>query len=416
MPTTKNEEYKYTDLSFILENTMIGPSPTTPTDVDAAAAGHPLKQSSAATVVVVDGIVHSITLGNDNELPKNAFVGRLVDAPSDVVAATLGTQSRSRGGPFATLNGALARDAVVVYVPAHATITKPVHILYLSSSNPTATSGAKVMTVSAPRALIVLEEGAAAEVIEEYSSMKNGSGSGGENKYLVAAVTEIELDDRAALKHSYVELEAPNAAHFKSTLVNQGQESVYGLTEARLGGALTRHDLGIDQLGASTDSAMRSFLLAGESQLHDLHSKIKLDHPEGKAEQLHKCIAVHPSSRGVFDGNVKVNRLAQRTDAKQLSRNILLAPRATVNVKPNLQIIADDVKCTHGCSVSDLEEEELFYLRSRGISENVARQVLVYSFGREVVQHLRDEGVVGRVEAATKQALATFTTAVAAIL
>jgi Fe-S cluster assembly protein SufD len=130
-----------------------------------------------------------------------------------------------------------------------------------------------------------------------------------------------------------------------------------------------------------------------------------LDHPDGQAEQIHKCIAVDPTSRGVFDGNVRVNRLAQRTDAQQLSRNLLLAPKATVNVKPNLQIIADDVKCTHGCSVSDLEEEELFYLRSRGISEEAARQVLVYSFGREVVQHLKDDAVISRVEVATKKKL-----------
>lgn len=111
-----------------------------------------------------------------------------------------------------------------------------------------------------------------------------------------------------------------------------------------------------------------------------------LDHPNGKANQLHKCIAAHSSARGVFDGNVQVNKLAQQTDAKQLSRNLLLVPRATVSVKPNLQIVADDVKCTHGCTVSDLEEDELFYFLSRGIDAETARQALVYSFGLEVVQ------------------------------
>ncbi len=108
---------------------------------------------------------------------------------------------------------------------------------------------------------------------------------------------------------------------------------------------------------------MRHFLLVGEAQLADLHSKLVLDHPGGEADQLHKCIVSAPSGRGVFDGNVKVNRAAQKTDAGQLSRNLLLVPRATVNVKPNLQIVADDVKCTHGCAVSDLSEEELFYFR-----------------------------------------------------
>lgn len=118
-----------------------------------------------------------------------------------------------------------------------------------------------------------------------------------------------------------------------------------------------------------------------------------------------------PTGRGVFDGNVRVNRLAQKTDAQQLSRNLLLVPRATVNVKPNLQIIADDVKCTHGCTVSDLEEEELFYLRSRGISAETARKLLVYSFGREVVQSLRDAQLQARVEAAVQAGLAGFAAA-----
>ena len=359
-------------------------------------------------MVVVDGVIdaaHTTIV----DLPQGAFVGRLQDAPVDIVSFALGAQSRSRGGPFATLNGALATDAVVVHVPSDTTITHPIHIIYLSSSSSSENPTVAVRAVSAPRALIVMEEGAAAEVIEEFGALvgeSTGGNSGGGGGYLMTGVTEIELDDGAMLKHSYVDLEAPGAAHFKATLVNQGKESQYSMTEARVGGALTRHDVGVDQLGAATGTTMKSFLLAGEGQLHDLHSKLKLDHPDGTAEQVHKCIAAHATSRAVFDGNVRVNRFAQRTDAKQLSRNLLLMPKATVNVKPNLQIIADDVKCTHGCSVSDLEEDEMFYLRSRGIDQDAARQVLVYSFGREVVQHLRDESLLERVEIATRAALA----------
>lgn len=241
--------------------------------------------------------------------------------------------------------------------------------------------------------------------------MGGGSSSGAAApavSYLTNAVAEFELDDRAQLKHSYVELEDAGAAHMKATLVNQGRESSYTLTETRIGGSLSRHDLSIEQLGEATQSQMRSFLLCGDRQLHDLHSKLRLDHPNGEANQLHKCIVSSASGRGVFDGNVKVNRLAQKTDAQQLSRNLLLVPRAQVNVKPNLQIIADDVKCTHGCTVSDLEEEELFYLRARGISAEVARTMLVYSFGREVVQGLRDDALQGRVEAAVRDTLSAF--------
>ncbi|KAL4531891.1 hypothetical protein Ndes2437B_g02327 [Nannochloris sp. 'desiccata'] len=396
MPTNKNEDYRFTDISPVLQSTLVAPSAVSADLVATAVAARSLKKSTAASLVVVDGALDTAHT-TINDLPKGVYVGGLVGAPSDVVGFALGTQSRSRGGPFATLNGAVATDTLVIHVPEGVTVTEPIHIVHLSSS---ASSSTTRRTVSAPRVLVVLEEGAAAEIIEEYSSINDTQG-----QYMVTAVTEIELDDTAVLKHSYIELEADGAAHFKTTLVNQGKESNYSLTEARIGGALTRHDLSVEQLGSKTETVMKSFLLAGQGQLHDLHSKLILDHPDGRAEQIHKCIAVDPTSRGVFDGNVRVNRLAQRTDAQQLSRNLLMAPKATVNVKPNLQIIADDVKCTHGCSVSDLEEEEMFYLRSRGISEEAARQVLVYSFGREVVQHLKDDAAIGRVEVATKKKL-----------
>lgn len=392
MPTNRNEEYRFTDVSSVLQSTLITPSPVSADLIASAVAARSLKKSTAASLVLVDGALDT-THTKINSLPKGVYVGGVAGAPADVVGFALGTQSRSRGGPFATLNGALATETVVIHVPEGVTLTEPIHLLSLSSSSSTD------LNASAPRVLIVLEEGASAEVIEEFSSL-NDSGN-----YMVTAVTEIELDDKAALKHSYIELEADGATHFKTTLVNQGKESQYSMAEARIGGSLTRHDLGVDQLGSETETVMKSFLLCGQSQLHDLHSKLKLDHPDGTAEQIHKCIAVDPTSRGVFDGNVRVNRLAQRTDAKQLSRNLLMAPKATVNVKPNLQIVADDVKCTHGCSVSDLEEEELFYLQSRGISADVARQVLVYSFGREVVQYLKDDAAIQRVEVATKKKL-----------
>jgi Fe-S cluster assembly protein SufD len=151
---------------------------------------------------------------------------------------------------------------------------------------------------------------------------------------------------------------------------------------------------------------MKHFVLCGARQLHDLHTSLRLDHPEGVADQVHKCIVSEASGHGVFDGNVQVNKAAQLTDAGQLSRNLLLAPRATVNVKPNLQIIADDVKCTHGCAVSDLSAEEMFYFRSRGIDASTARRALVYSFGAEVLQQLEHKELVQRLADAVNAKLA----------
>jgi Fe-S cluster assembly protein SufD len=397
MPTTKNEEYRFTDVGPILRAALAVPATPAPEALAAAVARHRLKQRAAASVVVVDGLVQP-ALSSLGGLPAGVYVGGVEGAPAEAVRFALGAQSRGRGGPFATLNGAAARDAVVVHVPAHVAVAAPIHVLYLSS----AALGGAALAASSPRLLAVLEEGAEAEVVEEFAALDPGAGGG----YLCTPVAEVELDDGAALRHSYTALEAGGAFHLKATLVSQGAGSSYALVEARTGGGLTRHDVGVAQAGAATATSLRAFLLAGAGQLHDLHSKLTLDHPGGTAAQLHKCIAAHPTARAVFDGNVRVNRLAQRTDAQQLSRNLLLAPRATVSVKPNLQIVADDVKCTHGCAVSDLREDELFYLRSRGIDPAAARQMLVYSFGREVVAGLRDEALMARVEAAARATLA----------
>jgi Fe-S cluster assembly protein SufD len=163
-----------------------------------------------------------------------------------------------------------------------------------------------------------------------------------------------------------------------------------------------RHDLNIQQKGLATCTKMCHFLLCCDHQLHDLHTSLTLDHPKGTADQLHKCIVSHSTGRGVFDGNVRVNKLAQHTDAGQLSRNLLLVPKATVNVKPNLQIVADDVKCTHGCAVSDLSADEMFYFMSRGIDAATARRALVVSFGAEVVQMLDHKELVERLQSSIR--------------
>jgi Fe-S cluster assembly protein SufD len=188
--------------------------------------------------------------------------------------------------------------------------------------------------------------------------------------------------------------------------VLQEGSSTYKLVEASVGGRLSRHNLQIMQLGPDTHTEFSTFQLAGKRQLQDLHSSLVLSYPHGVSRQLHKCIVTDSTGHAVFDGNVRVNRYAQQTDAGQLSRSLLLAPRATVNVKPNLQIIADDVKCSHGAAISDLEEEQLFYFRARGIDAETARSALVFSFGAEVLQHLSYESLRKRVEALVKGSLA----------
>ncbi|KAK4400727.1 protein ABCI7, chloroplastic [Sesamum angolense] len=165
------------------------------------------------------------------------------------------------------------------------------------------------------------------------------------------------------------------------------------------------HNVHVQQVGPDTVTELSTFHLAIGDQLQDLHSKLVLDHPRGFSRQLHKCIVAHSLGQAVFDGNVQVNREAQQTDAGQLTRSLLLEPRATVNVKPNLQIIADDVKCSHGAAISDLEENQLFYFRARGIDVEAARKALIFSFAAEVVERFPDSAVRKRVESLIRRLL-----------
>ncbi|KXZ47412.1 hypothetical protein GPECTOR_35g850 [Gonium pectorale] len=400
MPSTRNEEYRFTDITPLLR-TNVEPAPAH-AEVPASLLARHTLPGAAVVAVVVDGALRPELSSGLGPQAGGAYVGPLEGAPA-ALQAKLGSLSSSRGGPFAVLNGSMAPGALAVAVPQGVALPGPVYVLHVSSGSSSADSA----TLAAPRVLLHAGPGAEAELVEEYvgvgaPSADNGSASApAAGRAVTVSVSELFLEEDSRVKHSYVQRESAGSFHFKGTLVSQGARSAYTVVESSTGADIARHDLSILQDGPETSTEMSHFLLCGPSQLHDLHSRLTLDHPRGTANQLHKCIVSHSSGKGVFDGNVKVNRAAQQSDAGQLSRNLLLVPLATVNVKPNLQaggIVADDVKCTHGCAVSDLRDDELFYFRARGISAESARQALVFSFGSEVVQRMRHPALQQRVQ------------------
>jgi len=391
MPTTRDEDFRFTDLSRIVEADIQPPagSPLPMEEVEHLV----FSEGSASFLVLLDGSVQ-MDKSNLTGLPPGVYVGPASGAP-EWALESLGRQSAARGNVLAALNTSMASDVVVVAVSSDVHVAPPIHVLMASTS----AEGSEQMYGSAPRILVCLQSGSSAEIIEDCVTL-------GEGRAFTNSVMEVYLSEGSSLKHGYLQASEPcSGAHTKATLVEQEACSSYSLVETRLGCLLTRHDLRIQQNGPDTSTKMRHFILCGADQLHDLHSKLTLDHPRGVADQLHKCISTTASSRGVFDGNVKVNRSAQQTDAGQLSRNLLLAPRATVNVKPNLQIIADDVTCTHGCAVSDLSDEELFYFVSRGIDRDTARECLVFSFGAEVIKEHGYSALTERLQTQMKMML-----------
>jgi len=305
------------------------------------------------------------------------------------------------GSVFCALNGACCEDAVCLVVEAGLQVAHPVHLLHLSSA---AAAAPAAMYCSHPRVVVSLGAGASCTVVEEFGSLPGSAAAAG-LPCCVNSVLEASLGETAQLQHVRVAVAPPGGVLLGRTSVRQQAGSRYALTSACLAGPLSRHDVRVEQLGPDTHTRQRAFLLAGACAAAELHTQLALEHPQGQAQQLHKCIVAAGSGRGVFDGGVRVGRQAQRTDAQQLSRSLLLAPRAQLHVKPNLQIVADDVKCTHGCTVADLSEEELFYFAARGIAATAARQALVYSFAAEVVDGIDQADVALRVKTAIQAAL-----------
>ncbi|CAI5991973.1 unnamed protein product [Closterium sp. NIES-64] len=403
-PSRKDEEFRFTDLKSLramldkaLEKGAATGSESQVVSADALAE-YTLEEAKNSRLVVLDGAIR-LELSDLTGIPAQMTVKLLSELNAEeverFVTPNLG-RSSAQADLFAAINGASAADVLVIAVPANVKLPNhPVHIVYASSSASPAPAS--------PRLLVVAEAGAEVEVVEEFVG---GASAGGGKGEWVNAVAEIVIGAEGSVSHAVIQNQpAKDCFNIKRTFVAQEESSRYSLVEAQLGAALSRHNLKMQQLGEKTETNVDTFALAGGRQVQDLHSSLVLDFPGGVTRQLHKCIVSDATGQCVFDGNVKVNKLAQQTDAGQLSRSLLLVPRGTINVKPNLQIIADDVKCTHGAAISDLDDEQLFYFRTRGIDQNTARSALVFSFAAEVVDKLPYKGLRRRVEETVKKAL-----------
>lgn len=205
--------------------------------------------------------------------------------------------------------------------------------------------------------------------------------------YFANAVTEIWLEDNAEIVHVRVQREASEAFHIGKTAIAQARNSRYTGYAVCLGAVLSRHNWEVLQTGEGTTTTLNGLSALAGSQLADTHSAIFLNHPYGTCRQLHKCI-VNDSARAVFNGKILVPKPAQMTDAAQLSRNLLLSPKARVDTKPQLEITADNVKCSHGATVSQLDAEEIFYLQSRGLSREMSCNLLIDAFATEIIQQI----------------------------
>jgi len=286
--------------------------------------------------------------------------------------------------PFVALNTVFLEDGALLSIPEGRVVKEPIHLLYFST-------GDGPPAVTHPRTLVVAGPRSQATVVETYAGV-DGS------VYLTNAVTEIVVEDGAVLDHYTLQREGGASFHVATLGVSQGRDARFSDHAVTLGAALSRSDINTVFAAPGGECALNGLFLAGDRQHMDTHTRIDHAKPHCSSRELYKGV-LDGKARGVFHGTILVRKDAQKTDAMQTNKNLLLSREALVQSTPALQIFADDVKCKHGSTTGQLDPAALFYLRSRGIGEEPARALLTYAFASDVVGRMKVEAIRARVTA-----------------
>jgi Fe-S cluster assembly protein SufD len=378
LPSRRTEEWRFTRLKSIEEGSFESPL-LTPPRVDVG----PWRLPNSHLLVFVDGIF-SPDASHKPDLPDGVAVSNLVvtaTAGSDFVAKYLGSIAPVEDHPFAALNTALFSDGAAIHIPDGVELEKPIQLVFVSGSDGRA-------VLAAPRVLIVAGAGSRATVVE------NHVGDGGAS--LSCPVDEIVLGKDAELSHIVIQEEDADASHLAVRQIRLAERSRYDAQSVSLGGALARTDIGVALEGEKAVASLDGLYLTDGSQQADTHLRVRHAVANCESHQLYKGI-LGGSSRAVFNGRIMVDQDAQKTDANQANRNLLLSDAAVVNSNPQLEIFADDVRCTHGSTIGRLDEDAIFYLRARGIGAEDARRLLVEAFAGEVLDRIPIEEIRDRL-------------------
>lgn len=377
LPTSKNEAWKYTNITRALRHGY-ALDPAEPERVDAdVIARHLIPGLDAHLVVLVNGRFDS-EHSRIGELPDGVIVEGFAEATKrhpDVVSRHYGRYADIQTEAFAALNTAFADDGVFVYVPADVSLDRPVHVLSLVT--------AKRDLMIHPRLLYAIESGGSAVVVES----ARGETA---NRTFTNSVTEAYVGANARFEHYKVQDLGETATQVYNVQVYQERDSVFTTNTVTLSGALVRNNLWFLPDAENCETHLYGlFLGRGKSHI-DTHTLVDHAKPNCYSNELYKGI-LEDESTGVFNGKVFVRQDAQKTNAYQSNKSIVLSDRANMYSKPELEIYADDVKCSHGATTGQLDPEALFYLRSRGLSEGHARAVLLQAFAKDVVHNIRLE-------------------------
>jgi len=373
IPSTKNEEYKYTAISKKLENSISNYSKALPVQLDSAHVAAELIPGMEADVLVFNNGHFEPELSNWNA--EDFYISKVSDVSEEVLNKGFGNIAKVEKDPFTALNSALFQDGLYIEIPDGKYLTKPLLLLSFNQSN----QGQTIF----PRVFITVGKNAEITLIEKIISLDD-------EVYFLNDVTEISVAENSHLFYYKLQNQNKEAIEVSNFETDIHRNGTYSSAVISLQGGMIRNNLSLNLLDSGCEGNMYGlYLLNGKTHV-DNHTNVDHIKPHSVSNELYKGILAD-KSRGVFNGKIFVRQEAQKTNAFQQNNNILLSEDAIVNTKPQLEIWADDVKCSHGCTAGQLDEEALFYIQTRGIGKEKAKGLLLYAFAGEVLENIKNE-------------------------
>lgn len=374
-PTKKEEAWKYTSLNSILKNDFcVVPKNEVAVEYKDVKQ-YFLSDSDTYKLVFINGVFSSHLSSTTHDGLDVCLMSSALTKPKyKMIIDTFFNTVADKTDSLTALNTAYTTEGAFISIPKSTVVAKPIEIIYLSTVEDNA-------LLSQPRNLVLVGENAHVQIVERHQSIN-------ESNVFTNVVTEIIANKRAIVDYYKLQNDLDTASLVDNTYVLQKQESRVSVHTFSFGGKLTRNNLNFYQEGERIDSTLKGITLIGEKQHVDHYTLVSHNQPNCESHQNYKGI-YDGSSTGVFNGKIYVDKIAQKTDGFQKSNNILLSEKATIYAKPQLEIFADDVKCSHGCTIGQLNEDAMFYMRQRGIPKKEAKALLMYAFTDEVMESVK---------------------------
>jgi Fe-S cluster assembly protein SufD len=373
-PSKKEEAWKYTSLNSVLKhNYSVFPKKENVIEYSDVKK-YFIDDIDSYKIVFIDGKYSSHLSQTTHEGMDICLMSAALTKPKyRLVIENYFNKAATKDG-ITSLNTAFSNEGAFIHIPKNKLVAKPIQILHFSTGNESA-------IMLQPRNLIIVEENSHVQIIERHQSLTN-------NPVLTNCVTEVFAKKRAIVDYYKVQNDNENASLIDNTFFNQQKESHCSVHTFSFGGKLTRNNLNFYQHGERIDSTLKGITIIGDKQHVDHNTLVHHIEPNCESHQDYKGV-FGENSTGVFNGKIIVEKEAQKTNAFQSNNNVLISDKATINTKPQLEIFADDVKCSHGCTIGQLDDNAMFYLRSRGIPEKEANALLMYAFSNNVLNSVK---------------------------